>query len=69
MTYDIEEVIKWGPELKCKNRFAIINDRVWETVILYYHVNNYFSESWNINSDFVWFVIYNFCEIVDNDKN
>ena len=68
LSLNIEEVIKQEQKLRCKNRSAVTDNRVWETVILHYHVDNCFRQPWSINGDFNWLVIYNFGQVVDNDK-
>ena len=42
---DAEEVVEQGPEFKHKNCSGVIDDRIWEAMILYYHVNNSFRQS------------------------
>ena len=39
---DVKEVTKRGPELRCKNRFAVIDYAVQKTVMLHHYVDNYF---------------------------
>ena len=39
---DAEEVTKGGPKLEHKNRSPITHDRVWQAVMPYNHVYNYF---------------------------
>lgn len=40
LSLDIEEVTKWRPEVGDINHSTIPDDRVRETIILYYHANN-----------------------------
>ena len=39
---DAKEVTKQEPKLGYKNHSLVINNRVWEVVMLYHHVYNYF---------------------------
>ena len=66
---DDKEITKWKPELRCKNRFSITDNKVQEALILYYHVNNYFRQSWSINVDFDCFIIYYLSQTINYDKN
>ena len=66
---DVKEVVERGPELRCKNRSAVTDDRVQKAIILYHHVNNYFRQSWNINGDLNWLVVHYLGQSVDNDEN
>ena len=48
---DAKKVTEQKPELGRKNRSAVTDDRVRETMISYHHVNNFFCQSWSINGD------------------
>ena len=64
---DIKEVVEWGPELGHKNRSAVTDDGVRKTVMSHHYVNNYFRQSWSIDGDFDWLIMYHFCEPVNDD--
>ena len=42
-SFNAKEVAEQGPELGHKNYSVVTDDRVWEVVMMYYHVDNYFS--------------------------
>ena len=48
---DVEKVAEQKPELGCKNRFAVTDDRVREAVILHHHIDNYFRQFSSVDSD------------------
>ena len=37
-----KEVTEWKPKLECKNRSSVTYDRVWEAMMSYHHVYDYF---------------------------
>ena len=43
-SFDTKEVAERGPELGCKNHSAVTDDLVWEAVMLYHYVDNYFRQ-------------------------
>lgn len=55
-----KEVIQLGTKRKYKNRSAITNDRVSETVVLHHYVDNYFYKFYNMNDDLDQLIIDHF---------
>ena len=49
---DAEEITELEPKLGRKNRSSVTDDKAWEAVMLYHHVDNYFRQSWSIDGDF-----------------
>ena len=50
--FDTKKIVKQKPKLRYKICSIIIDNRVWEDVLLYYHVDDYFCKSWSINGNF-----------------
>ena len=50
--FDLAEVGNRGPELGRKNCYLVIDDRVWEPVMLYHQVYDDFCYSRSIDGDF-----------------
>lgn len=69
LLFDVKKATKQEPELRCKNRSAITNNRIGETIILYYHIDNYVCKSWSTNNNFNWLVVYYFGLTIDNNEN
>lgn len=52
LSFNTKKIIKWWLELRYKNCSIDTNNRIKETVVLHYYINNYFCKFWSINSDF-----------------
>ena len=39
------------------------------TMMLHYHIDNYICQSWSIDSNFDWFVVYYLGQRVNNNEN
>ena len=44
LSLNVKEIPGQEPELRYKNRFVVIDDRVWEIVISHHYVDNYFRQ-------------------------
>ena len=64
---DTEEVAEQRPELGRKNRSAVTDDGIRKAVMLYHYVDNYFRQSWGIDGDLDWLLMYYFHEPVNDD--
>lgn len=69
MSLNAKKVTEQRPEFRHKNHFAVIDDGVYETMMLYHQIDNYFPQSWSIRGDLNWFVVDYFIQAIDNDKN
>ena len=55
---DAEEVTKREQKLGSKNRSLVSYDGVWETVMLYNYVYDYFRLSRSVDGDFDWLIMH-----------
>lgn len=52
-----------------KNYLLITDDKFKKTIVLQYHIDNYFYKSLSINGNFKQLVISYFSQVIDNNKN
>ena len=69
MLLNLTEIIKREPELRYENRSSITDDRVRKAVMSNHHINNYFRQSWSIDGDCDWLIIYYLSQVINYDEN
>ena len=64
-----KEVKEQGSKLRHENFSAVTDDGVWKAIILHYHVDYHFRQSWSIDNDLDWLIIHYLGQEVDYNKN
>lgn len=64
--FDAKEATEQKPEFWSENWPAVTDNRVLEALLLYYHINNDFRMTRNINSDLYQLIVDHLCKPIDD---
>ncbi len=65
--FDAKEVTEQKSEFWSENWPAVTDNRVWEALLLYYHIINDFRMTRNINGDLYQLIVDHLCKPIDDD--